>query len=94
MADITQILLIIVASVLTALLSIVGIQVFRILQEFQKTVEKTNKILDDVGVVSEKIARPTFSISGLIMGIRNGLEIFNVFRDRRKNSQEVKEERT
>jgi len=88
MIDATQILLIIVVTVLTTLLTIVGIQVIYILREFRKTVEKTNKILDDTGVISESVAKPVESMSGLIMGIRKGLEIFEIFRKRKSKREE------
>lgn len=76
MIDITQILIVVVVTVLTTLLTVGGIQVINILKEFRKTVEKTNKILDDAGVVSESIAKPASSFSGLIMGIKSGMEVF------------------
>ena len=80
MIDITQILIVIVVTVLTTLLTVGGIQVINILKEFRKTVEKTNKILDDAGVVSESIAKPASSLSGLIMGIKSGMEVFKCLR--------------
>lgn len=91
MTDVTQILLIIVVTVLTTLLTVVGIQVIYILKEFRKTVEKTNKVLDDAGVISESVAKPVESMSGLIMGIRRGLEIFDLFK---RKKEKVREERT
>ena len=90
MTDVTQILLIIVVTVLTTHLTVVGIQVIYILKEFRKTVEKTNKVLDDTGVISESIAEPVESMSGLLMGIRSGLEIFNVFKKKREKAKEIK----
>lgn len=88
MPDITQILLVMVVTVLATVLTIVGIQIIHILKEFRKTVEKTNKILDDTGTVTESIAKPMSSMSGLIMGIKSGLEIFDVLKRRREGSRE------
>jgi hypothetical protein len=63
MIDSTQILIIIVVVVLTILLSAIGIQVFFILREVQRSIQKVNKILDDTGLVSESVAKPIASLS-------------------------------
>lgn len=58
MLDPTQTLLVVVVTVLTAVLAIIGFQVFLILREFQQSIKKVNKMLDDAGTVSEAIAKP------------------------------------
>lgn len=83
MVDITQILLTIVVTVLTLLLTVVGIQIIYILREFRKTIKKMNKILDDSGLISETVSKQISSFSGLITGITSGLSILNFFK--RKN---------
>jgi uncharacterized protein YoxC len=59
-----QILLVIVISVLTLLLTVIGVQVFFIFKELRHSVEKMNKILDDAGKISESVAKPFSAISG------------------------------
>ena len=69
MLDTNQILLISVVVVLTLLLSVVGVQVFFILREVQRSIQKMNKMLDDIGTVTESIAKPLASLSNSITGI-------------------------
>jgi len=64
-----QILLTIVVVVLTIILVAVGIQVFLILKELRRSVQKTNKILDDAQEVSHSVAKPISSLSTSLMGI-------------------------
>lgn len=90
MIDLTQLLLVVVVTVLTSLLTIIGIQVYYILKEFRKTIEKSNKILDDGGVISESVAKPAQSFSGLIMGIKSGLDIFSSLKKSQENIKEIK----
>lgn len=75
----TQALLIIVVTVLTVILSIIGVQMIYILTEFRKTVEKINKMLDDAGSVTGGISRSVTGVSGLFEGIKTGLSIVNIF---------------
>ncbi|OGH19028.1 MAG: hypothetical protein A3F31_00950 [Candidatus Levybacteria bacterium RIFCSPHIGHO2_12_FULL_38_12] len=75
MADAAQIILLIVISVLTILLAILGVQVFLILRELRRTVKKANKILDDAGVISQTVSSPLsslFSFSALSEGVKVG----------------------
>lgn len=76
MIDSTQILLIAVVTVLTILLTIIGVQVFFILKEIKKTIEKFNKIIDDAGLISESVARPIASLSNSITGVSSLAGLF------------------
>lgn len=89
MIDTTQILLIAVITVLTVILTVIGIQLIYILREFRKTVEKTNKILDDTGLITESIAKPVAGVSSLITGIKAGVDIANIFRRKGKHEDHV-----
>ena len=68
-----QIVLLIVIVILTLVLAILGVQVFLILVEIRKSVQKTNKIIDDIGTISESIATPVSTASSMIMNLKNGL---------------------
>lgn len=72
-----QIILLIVIVILAILLTVLGVQVFLILREIRKTVEKANKVLDDAGVIAKSIAEPVSSLSSLVMGIKSGISIAN-----------------
>ncbi len=94
MIDTTQVLLIVVVTTLTILLTIIGVQVFFILREFKRTVEKMNKMLDDAGTISESIARPIASLSDGITGVSGitGLLGWLVSRKRKKSAKITGEE--
>lgn len=85
MLDLIQILLASVIAILTILLAIIGFEIFLILKEFKKTVEKANKILDDAGRISESVATPIEQVSELLLSLRSGLNFFkkisNFFHD-------------
>ncbi len=68
MVNIIQIVLLSVIVLLSIILVILGIQVFFILKDFRQTVQKTNKILDDVDLLSQNIIRPVSSLSDMIGG--------------------------
>jgi hypothetical protein len=94
MIDTTQVLLIAVVTTLTILLTIIGVQVFFILREFKRTIEKMNKMLDDAGTISESIARPIASLSDGITGVSGitGLLGWLVSRKRKKSAKNTEEE--
>ncbi len=94
MIDTTQILLIAVITTLTILLTIIGVQVFFILREFKRTIEKMNKMLDDAGTISESIAKPISPLSNSITGVSGitGLLGWLVSKKRKKSDKSEKEE--
>ena len=82
MYDPAQILLFVVIIVLTVFLVILGIQVSLILKDLRKTIEKTNKVLDDTYEMTQAVKEPVVGVSGAIMGIKTGstfLSIMNRF---------------
>lgn len=93
MVDSTQVLLIIVVVILTILLSVVGVQVFFILREVQRSIQKVNKMLDDAGTISESISKPIASLSNSITGASGiaGLLGWLASRKKRKKEKEKQE---
>lgn len=79
MVDSTQILLALVILTLTVMLSVIGVQVYFILKEFRNTLQKVNKVLDDTGEISESVSRPVSMLSGMLMGLRGGSNLFKMF---------------
>lgn len=77
--DATQILLIVVVSVLTVLLTVIGIQVIYILGEIRKSLQKMNKMLDDATSISHDISKSMNSVGGLFEGLKTGLSVVNFF---------------
>jgi len=68
--DPVQILLFVVAIVLTVILVAVGIQVILIIRGAQKTLGKLDGILEDAGLISKSIARPVAGVASIIENIK------------------------
>lgn len=86
MLDITQTLLVVVITVLTILLAVIGVQVFFILRDMRDTVKKTNRILEDTSSMTANFKRPFSSMTSLASGIKTGLEIISMLRERKEKS--------
>lgn len=71
--DPIQLTIIGVSVTLTILLVILGIQLFFILKEVQRSLQKTNKMLDDAGKVTGTVSDGVTSMTGFVNGIRTGL---------------------
>jgi len=70
MVDVIQIVLLSVIVLLSLVLITLGVQVFFILKDLRQTVKKTNKVLDNVEVITESISEPVSSISSFIGGTK------------------------
>ncbi len=82
MIDFTQLVLAVVVVIVTTMLSLVGLQVVKILQELRKTIEKMNKVLDDTGVISESVSKPINMVSTMLMGIKGSNKIVKMIKDK------------
>jgi hypothetical protein len=78
--DIAQIALLVVIIVLAILFLALGVQVFFILREFRKTVNKANKVLDNTDVITGSVSAPISSLSGIVSGIKSAGPIINFFK--------------
>ena len=76
----TQVLLIVIVSVLAIILAAIGIQFFIILKDFSRSIKKVNKMLDDGNLVSNTVARSVIGISGVVSGVKAGLSVLNFFK--------------
>lgn len=77
--DPTQILLIVVVLALTVLVIFLGIQVYHILGEIRLSIRKMNKMLDDMGLITESISKPISQASGFFTGLKSGVKLFSSF---------------
>ncbi|OGH21310.1 MAG: hypothetical protein A2958_00730 [Candidatus Levybacteria bacterium RIFCSPLOWO2_01_FULL_38_13] len=82
MIDPAQTALFLVIIVLTILLLVLGVQVFFILRELRKTVDKANKVLDDTGVITESVSGPISGLSSLATGIKAGAVVARLLKKR------------
>lgn len=73
MVDATQILLVIVITVLTVFLAIIGVQVYFILKDLRGTLTKLDKVLENAGELTDDIKKPIAGASGILAGLRTGL---------------------
>jgi hypothetical protein len=88
MIDPAQTALFLVILALTILLLVLGVQVFFILRELRKTVEKANKILDLTGDITESVSKPISSLSTLAMGLKTGALFAKILSKKTKNKDE------
>ncbi len=93
MFDPAQTVLFLVIIILAVLLVVLGIQVFFILRELRKTLEKANKVLDDAGVITESVSKPISSLSSLSFGVKTGAHIANILSNAGVGSKKKKERR-
>lgn len=85
----TQIVIMISLIAITAVIVACGIWIIKVLKEVQKTVVKTNLILDDTKLITTSVAQPVSSFSEFVMGFKNGFTLFNNFFP--KKSKKVEE---
>lgn len=91
--EITQVLLIVVILVLASIMSIIGVEVFFIFREFKKSMKKFNKMLDDVGLITESVAKPIAGFSGFITGIKSGADAIKLLTKNTKKKKEKTSEK-
>jgi len=77
--DTTQILLVIVISVLTVMIVVIGIQVVLILKEIKKSLEKVNQMIDHAATVTKSVSQTGSGASGVVEGIKAGLSLVSAF---------------
>ncbi len=70
--DFLQIALIFLILLLSIFLAITGIQVFFILRDLKKALDKLNRVLDSGEVIAQDIERPVEAASNMVTAISNG----------------------
>lgn len=88
MVSIFQIILSVVIIALSSVLTLVGIQVFLILKEAQKTFQKINLALDEakklVADTSQSLTGAATGVSGFLGGIKTVLRLLTLFKEGKK----------
>ena len=72
MIDSVQLVLLIVIIILTVLLVALGIQVFLILTDFHKTIQKANHVLDNANHLTDKMSGPLTAASAFVSTLKGG----------------------
>lgn len=75
MITLSQIILVIVVTILCVLLIIFSIYVFKILEEVKISLKKTNTMLDDVKRITKAVADPVEHASEFISGLKKGAKL-------------------
>lgn len=88
MIDPAQTVLFLVVIILTILLIVLGIQVFFILRELRKTIDKANKVLDDTGTITESVSGPISRLSSLTLGLKTGATIAKMLQGKKKHKKD------
>lgn len=87
-ATLFTIIIMIVAIILVA----VGIYLILVLHEARQSLKKVNHILDHAGsvidIIDTKIARPASSLGGILVAIKEGMEVLRSFKKNISNEEE------
>ncbi len=83
MVDTAQIVVLFVVVALSALLLILGVQVFFILKDLRRAVTKANKVLDDTSIITETVSGPISSLSTLTSGIKMGASLLKLLKKKK-----------
>lgn len=75
MITLSQIILVIVVTILCVLLIIFSIYIFKILEEVKISLKKTNSMLDDVKRITKAVADPVEHASEFISGLKKGAKL-------------------
>ena len=78
--DPIQLLIIVVTLILTILLVVLGIQMWFILKEIRISIQKMNKMLDDMQKVTGTVGEGISNLGGVMSGLKAGLSIFSSLR--------------
>jgi hypothetical protein len=76
----TQLVIIIISITIAVLFVILGIQVFYILKEVRISLQKVNKMLDDMGKVSGTVGDGVVNMAGFVNGLKAGMSAIATLR--------------
>lgn len=73
--DILQIALILLIVVLGVFLSVLGIQVFFILKDLKRSLEKLDQVLEDAHHITEDLEKPARAVSEVTQVLESGVRV-------------------
>ena len=85
--DIVQLVIIVISFILTALVVFLGVQVWHILKEMRRSIQKMNKMLDDMGKVTGTVGESFSGMAGLVSGLKAGLSVFSSLRKKGEDNE-------
>lgn len=84
MVETWQILLVAVVTILTILLTVVGVQVVYILKGVREVLKKTNNILDNASEMTKTVASSFGSVAGFGAGLKAAMKFVSLFKKKEK----------
>jgi len=75
--DVIQVVIVVIAFVLTLIVIFMSVQVWYILKEMRSSLHKVNGMLDDMGKVTHTVGETATNVSGLLNGFKTGLSLFS-----------------
>lgn len=86
--DVIQIVIAIIAIILTLIVIFMSVQVWYILKEMRASLQKINKMLDDMCKVTGTVGDTASNVSGIISGFKSGLSMFSGLRKKGRDEDE------
>lgn len=77
--DPIQITIVVISFVLTTLIVVLSIQVWHILKEIHRSLQKMNKMLDDANKITSSVGNSFSELSGFVSGLKSGISFFTPF---------------
>lgn len=68
-------ILLVVIVIVSAILIVIGIQIIGILKEARVTLQKTDKILDDVSFLTHSLTRGSTTLSHMFTSLQSGAQL-------------------
>lgn len=68
-----QLVLVLILSILTVNLLVVGFYIIVTLKDFRETLTKMNKVLDDTSIIVHGVANPLTILTGLVSAFSNAI---------------------
>lgn len=78
--DPIQLVIVAATTALTVVFVALGVQMWHILGEVRKSIQKMNKMLDDMGKVTGTVGEGVSNLSGFINGLRTGFSMIHSIR--------------
>lgn len=85
-----QLILILILSIITINLVVVGFYVITTLREFRETLVKMNAVLDDTSVIVHGIANPLTILTGLVSAFSNAINTSKSITSLRNDRWQIK----
>lgn len=80
MTESYQILLFFVIAILTAMLVVIGWQIFQILSEIRKMLTKSNLIMDGAVSIGSSLTKSVQNLNGFTSGIKAVFKLLGIFK--------------